>query len=294
MGENIGQGWSKHMSRSQNKPYLFHHQQNKRYWTEEDLPSGWCFEWNEGNKLYRNVLTNVTQTAHPSTTTTTSTTTTDTELHNKSPTSKEPSANVVQDQADDQNKQPVELEPEEGQEDGEDGEDGEEEEGYGDERLGYPTTKPTVPTYSHGWCFKPQKFGLAQVCTKDTMCVVELGSYLGNSAKAIAEYAPNAQIYCVDRWNYDFIKQYQADQYQDYELDIMKKHPLYETFLVNTWDLQEKEIDDEGNCAGIVPMRMDTGEFEESGSSFKLYRLLICDVSFFICCCFSNLKCSSC
>ena len=133
-------------------------------------------------------------------------------------------------------------------------------EGYGDVRIGFPVSKPTVSPYSHGWCFKPQKFGLAQVCTKDTMCVVELGSYLGNSAKAIAEYAPNAQIYCVDRWDFNFIQQYQKSQYQDYELAIMRAHPLYETFLINTWDLQEREVDDEGNCAGIVPMRMDTVE----------------------------------
>ena len=66
MGENIGQGWSKHMSRSQNKPYLFHQQKNKRYWTEEDLPKGWCWDWDQVTKLYRNVLTGITQRIRPS------------------------------------------------------------------------------------------------------------------------------------------------------------------------------------------------------------------------------------
>ena len=41
----------------------------------------------------------------------------------------------------------------------------------------------------------------------------------------------------------------------------MNAHPLYETFLVNTWDLQERVVDEEtGAAAGVTPMRMDTVE----------------------------------
>jgi hypothetical protein len=272
---NIGNGWSKHMSRSQNKPYLYHHQQNRRYWTEDTLPLGWCFEWENEKKLFRNVLTDVTQISRPTTTedtsnnlsqplvekvipttvtaatTTTTTTTTTTATSNVVPTS----TSATKEQQEEEQQQQTAME-ENGEELGEGGEEGGEDNFDG--RLGYPETKPNAPAYSHGWCFKPQKFGLSQVLNEDTMCVVELGSYLGNSAKVIVENAPNAQIYCVDRWDYDFIMKCQKNQYQEYELDIMKNHNLYETFLVNTWDLQERVIDDDGNCAGIIPMRMDT------------------------------------
>jgi hypothetical protein len=295
MGDNIGNGWTKHMSRSQNRPYLYHHQQNKRYWTEVDLPKGWCFDWENEKKLYRNVLTGVTQSTRPSTTaptttnaskpnpterhaTTTTTTTAPPAAPLTSSLSSSSSSSASQPSQpnatttgttgttttnNDNTEQPNEsqdhhpLKQEQQPEEQEDYEDYEEEE---DKRLGFPENKPDVTPYSHGWCFKPQKFGLRQVLNEDTMCVVELGSYLGNSAKVIAEYAPNAQIYCVDRWDYNYIATKQKDQYQEYELKIMKEHPLYETFLVNTWHLKEHSVDEEGNCAGVVPMRMDTVE----------------------------------
>ena len=125
--------------------------------------------------------------------------------------------------------------------------------------MGYPPEKPTVPAHPHGWCFKPQRSGLKQVLSAETYCVVELGSYLGNSTRAICEAAPNAQVYCVDRWDLKKILSTQREQYQPYELEIMHAHPLYETFLVNTWDLQERVVDEEsGAAAGVTPMRMDT------------------------------------
>ena len=246
------------MSRSQNKPYLFHHEQNMRYWTEEDLPAGWCFEWKEGAKLYRNVLTDITQKERPnsaSSTTSASTTSGPTKSSNPEPPVAVPTITTTTTTTASATTTTAAPPAPPAATDDETYE--QEEEAY-DSRVGYPETKPAVVPYSHGWCFKPQKFGLQQVLDENTMCVVELGSYLGNSAKNIVEFAPNAQIYCVDRWDFDFIKKYQSDQYQEYELEIMKGHPLYETFLINTWDLQEREVDAEGNCAGIVPMRMDT------------------------------------
>ena len=230
-----------------------------RYWTEEDLPAGWCFEWKEGDKLYRNVLTDITQKERPNSASTTSASTTSgpTKSSNPEPpvaittTTTTTTASATTTTTTAAASAPAAPASETYDE------TYEQEEAY-DPRVGYPETKPTVVPYSHGWCFKPQKFGLQQVLNENTMCVVELGSYLGNSAKNIVEFAPNAQIYCVDRWDFDFIKKNQVSQYQDYELEIMKGHPLYETFLINTWDLQEREVDAEGNCAGIVPMRMDT------------------------------------
>ena len=53
----VGQGWTRHMSRSQNRPYLYHQQRNERVWTEEGLPRGWAFVWEGQAKTYVNVLT---------------------------------------------------------------------------------------------------------------------------------------------------------------------------------------------------------------------------------------------
>ena len=61
---------------------------------------------------------------------------------------------------------------------------------------------------------------------------------LGHSRQSVK--LPQRQVYCGPL-NLNHILANQRQQYQQYELE-MNAHPLYETFLVNTWDLQERVV----------------------------------------------------
>jgi hypothetical protein len=62
--------------------------------------------------------------------------------------------------------------------------------------------------------------------------------------------APNAMIYSVDLWSEEFILQDLKDTYGDAKNYEFKEHPLWETYLMNVWSLQDRN----------VPVRMKTVE----------------------------------
>ncbi len=88
--------------------------------------------------------------------------------------------------------------------------------------AGYPPGPPS-PQYHHGWFYPPHKTVLAELLTKDTQCVVELGSWLGKSTLFIAERAPNAVIVCIDLWDNEFIKGPQGDHYLKNPLQVRQR-----------------------------------------------------------------------
>ena len=214
--------WTRHVSRSQNRPYLYHHQRNERVWTEEGLPNGWAFIWEKQVKTYLNVLTNEKTTQRPASGTSGG----DAAAPpvpapaatkggaSSGPSSAPSSSKAVDPGTSDHGGAAAEMSDGKGRHEQQHGaavsdqhgnvdqaeeewvgEEGEEEPVEYDGKVGYPPSKPSVPVHPHGWCFKPQQSGLKQVLSENTYCVVELGSYLGNSTRAICEAAPNAQVY---------------------------------------------------------------------------------------------------
>jgi hypothetical protein len=83
-----------------------------------------------------------------------------------------------------------------------------------------PGDSPPVSKYHHGWFFPAHKVVLSELLTKETRCVLELGSWLGSSTRFIAEHAPNAVIICVDLWDNSFVKEAQGDHYLKNELQV--------------------------------------------------------------------------
>lgn len=79
--------------------------------------------------------------------------------------------------------------------------------------------------------------------SEETRLVVELGSWLGNSARFILKYAPNATVICVDHWKGS--AEHQGDQ------SAFERLPtLYEDFLSICWE----------DRARLVPVRERTLE----------------------------------
>lgn len=76
----------------------------------------------------------------------------------------------------------------------------------------------------------------------DTKLVVELGSFLGDSAKFIADNAPNATVVCIDHWM-------GSDEHQEgpYK-DIIRNRNLFEAFVVSCWNYRKR----------IIPIRART------------------------------------
>jgi len=107
----------------------------------------------------------------------------------------------------------------------------------------WPVEKPDVPVHPHGWCDEPNQTMLSSLLDDSTQLVVELGSWLGSSAHFILEHAPQAKLICVDHW-------FGSLEHQESGWEYLRERipTLYETFLVNLWEVRSR----------VVPLRTDS------------------------------------
>jgi len=109
------------------------------------------------------------------------------------------------------------------------------------EKYDYPVSEPEVKELKHGWVRAEHIFFFRTSLTPKTKVVVELGSWLGSSARLLCDRAPNATIICVDNWKGTL-------RYKHLVASGEPQIPLYNTFLVNTWDLKDR----------IIPVKEDS------------------------------------
>lgn len=68
------------------------------------------------------------------------------------------------------------------------------------EKYPWPAEMPDVPEDWFGWFCPDTAAMLLRNLDEQTELVVELGTFLGFSSRAILGYAPNAHLICVDTW----------------------------------------------------------------------------------------------
>lgn len=122
----------------------------------------------------------------------------------------------------------------------------------------WPSTPPNVPEDWHGWLHGDTAAALTSRLGPQTRCVVECGSWLGLSARAILTAAPNATLVCIDTWQGS--PEHQPDRGME---DWFKRLPtLRDTFLKNLWPWRERVIPIQADslvglgkvyAAGVVP-----------------------------------------
>ena len=104
----------------------------------------------------------------------------------------------------------------------------------------YPwPVKPDVRTFYHGFLHESNKFIFNRHRGDDIKVVIELGSWLGQSALYFYDLFPNAEIICIDHWEGS------PELMNEYREVIPV---LYETFLVNCWNYRDR----------ITPIRIDS------------------------------------
>ena len=108
----------------------------------------------------------------------------------------------------------------------------------------WPGQPPDVPEDWHGWLDGGTADMLGSHLGRQTRLVVECGSWLGMSARAILEAAPRAVLICCDHWKGS--AEHQPDAHHE---DWSRRLPtLYETFLRNLWPWR----------ARLIPIRADS------------------------------------
>jgi hypothetical protein len=126
-----------------------------------------------------------------------------------------------------------------------------------DTRVGYHTyiTKPKVEAFSYGWFWPAHEIVFKCLLPEEPKILLELGSFLGRSVTHVLSKYPNALVFAADYWDNERLKQ--DAHYKAMDQRIIATYPLYETFLVNTWQYRLR-VSNQQEFYGLVPMRMRT------------------------------------
>lgn len=104
--------------------------------------------------------------------------------------------------------------------------------------------------FNHGWFYDSHKKNLSQIISSDTKIIVEIGSWYGESTIWMSEHLlaknPSAKIYAIDLWDESVILN--DNMYGNKVTEILKAHPLYQTFLSNLWKYRD--------C--VIPLKMNS------------------------------------
>jgi len=115
-----------------------------------------------------------------------------------------------------------------------------------EQRIGFPSRRPNVSPYFHeGFNCPDVRAALKKTFAEHRIeTLVELGSWYGKSSTFFAKEC-DLNVYCVNLWDERYL---QWSCSPDTDLSIFEKHPFYQTFIHNMWDLRGK----------VIPLRADT------------------------------------
>lgn len=101
----------------------------------------------------------------------------------------------------------------------------------------WPETKPDVPLSGHGWLTDGTKELLAPLLPHARL-IVELGSWVGLSARWMLDHASDADLIAVDHWN-GFASADVPSISEDAEAQRLMPI-LFETFVANCWEYRDR------------------------------------------------------
>ncbi len=100
----------------------------------------------------------------------------------------------------------------------------------------WPDERPDVkPEPHHGWFCGDTANTIKRYINRDTRLVVELGSWLGLSARHILSWSPTLHLICVDHWKGSEEHHRRSDC-----VKFMQDDVLHKTFIHNMWKFRER------------------------------------------------------
>ena len=67
--------------------------------------------------------------------------------------------------------------------------------------------------------------------------LIEIGSFYGGMTRQFRKFAPQAQIFAIDKYDVNYLAAEQENQYLKLELSAMVNYPMLKTFHLNLWNV---------------------------------------------------------
>lgn len=122
----------------------------------------------------------------------------------------------------------------------------------------WPNAIPDLPFSGHGWMNDENKRVLASFLNAETKTIVEIGTWLGLSARFMLDRAPNARLYAVDHWDGLPLVEWKGFGLPEAEWKKLAPDP-WAQFVRDSWEYRGR----------LVPIRMDSWRGIETLSKIK-------------------------
>ena len=108
------------------------------------------------------------------------------------------------------------------------------------ERFPWPEERPDFPDREYGWGISDEDLLLSHL-PEEASCILEIGSFLGGSARFFANARPQATIICVDPWM-DTHRPFVGRNAPELTEWLAKPDGCYQTFLSSNWGYRERIV----------------------------------------------------
>jgi len=100
----------------------------------------------------------------------------------------------------------------------------------------WPAERPALEFDPEGWCHPEVEAAIRTIARPGAAVLMELGSWLGKSARVMLRHAPGATVICVDHWR-------GSPEHQPGGKAESDKLPiLYDQFIRNMWGYRDRVI----------------------------------------------------
>jgi len=109
------------------------------------------------------------------------------------------------------------------------------------QRYHFPSSKPDVPENDEGWFNSLTNEVFKKYINDGTKIVVEIGSWMGASTRALLEVKDSLNVISIDHWE-------GSREHKLHEKWSKQIPTLYDTFLVNCWKYKDR----------LTPVKLDS------------------------------------
>jgi len=109
----------------------------------------------------------------------------------------------------------------------------------------WPNKKPGLPFSGHGWLNEENKRTLSTLMPVGAHTIVEVGTWMGLSARYMLDMRPQANLYAIDTWEGSI------EHHAEPTWATMLPE-LWEQFLVDCWEYQDRIQICRGNSSDMI------------------------------------------
>lgn len=130
------------------------------------------------------------------------------------------------------------------------------------QRFPWPAKRPEIPPVPWNMDYGGRRLISRAIKQRRLRVVLEIGSWLGGSARQWLRSSPNVIVICVDPWPdlqspSPFLTRHKL--WRNFRSQLLAKNGLYDSFLASMWDVRDSVIPVRESSLNVLPLLHSLG-----------------------------------